>query len=171
MRNHRKTVRVVLVVIAGVAIAGCGSTAKHIAESQIGYTTVKTTPGSSDVAALARFSADNRGFVTGTGKLLLAFDSHPPGTKSSVYRRVESLIALGEDQQRTNASLRDRKIRKQIAPVVGAFGAETEDLKQLANALTSNNSHLGDTALVKLRSDWIKAHSQAIKLQAQGLTP
>ena len=61
----------------------------------------------------------------GTGKLLLAFQSHSPATKSAVYRKVESLIALGEHEQLADASLRDGKIRKEIAPVVVSIGAET----------------------------------------------
>jgi hypothetical protein len=173
MRNHRKGVAAVLPLTAGVAIAGCGSTVKHIAEHEIGYTQIKTasTPAAGDVAVMTRFAADSRGFVGGTGKLLLAFQSRSPGTKSAVYRKVESLIALGEDEQHADASLHDSKIRKEIAPVVASVGAETADLKQLAIAMTSNNGHLGDTALVKLRRDFIKEHSLAIKLQAHGLTP
>ena len=45
----------VLELTAGVAIAGCGSAVKHIAEHEIGYTQINTTPtlGASDVAVMA----------------------------------------------------------------------------------------------------------------------
>lgn len=160
-RPMSRSLSVGLVIAACAGIAGCGGTAKRIAGSELGVTTVDTTTTespalSADKKAIYKIGDDSQAFNGVLNKLEQPAINRDAGSAAKLAAQAPHLVSISNDWAREWSGLRHQKLKAALRPLVIDTQKEAADVNSIASDLSRGDQSYSD--VMQLGRDMNRAY-------------